>query len=142
MMVPDWRNPVAAKLDFYDPYKPAFLKELRTRTGMTQPKLGELAGFSRDDIANFERGLAHVSIGDAVKLYEALATMDQSGVALAAALLAAASLTKFRRDTLKSAKRDLEEKRKGVQAARRWLEEARADEKRLRAMKARAKTNG
>ena len=126
---------VGAKLDFYDPYKPAFLKEARTRAGLTQPKLGELAGFSRDDIANFERGLTHLSVGDAVKLYQALATTDQSGIALEAAILAAATLTKSHRDTLKSAKRDLEEKRKYFQAARRWLKEARSEEKRIRALK-------
>jgi transcriptional regulator with XRE-family HTH domain len=127
---------VAAKLDFHDPYKPAFLKELRERTGMTQPRLGELAGFSRDDIANFERGLSHLSVNDAVKIYEAIATADQSGDAISAALLAAASNTKFMEDTVKRAKRELEEKRKHVTAARRWLKEARSDEKRIRALKA------
>jgi transcriptional regulator with XRE-family HTH domain len=116
-------------------YTPAFLKELRERTGMTQPRLGELAGFSRDDIANFERGFSHLSVGDAVKIYEALATADRSGDAISAALLAAASLTKSRMNTLESAKRELEEKKKYVKAARRWLQEARADEKRLRALK-------
>jgi transcriptional regulator with XRE-family HTH domain len=137
---------VAAKLDFYDPYKPAFLKELRTRVGMTQPKLAELTGFSRDDIANFERGLTHVSVNDAVKLYEALATADESGDALSAALLAAISLTKLRHDNLKQAKVNLEEIRKGVKASRQWLQEAHASEKRIRtrikSLKERAKTNG
>jgi transcriptional regulator with XRE-family HTH domain len=130
---------MAAKLDFYDPYKPEFLKELRTRIGMSQPKLGELAGFSRDDIANFERGLTHIAVDDAVQLYEALATSDQSGDAISAALIAATALKNSHQDTLKSAKRDLIEKRKYVEAARRWLREAKANEKRIRALRGKAK---
>lgn len=126
---------MAAKLDFYDPYKPEFLKELRARVGMTQPRLGELAGFSRDDIANFERGLSHLAVDDAVKIYEALATADRSGDAISAALLAATTLTKSRMDRLESAKRELEEKKKYVKAAHRGLREARSDEKRIRALK-------
>jgi len=123
------------KLDYHDPYRPEFLKDLRTRVGMSQPELGKLAGFSRDDIANFERGLTHIAIDDAVKLYDALATVDQSGDAIAAALLAATSLTESRIHTLKSAKREVIEKRKYVDAARRWLQEAKANERRIRALK-------
>lgn len=148
---------MAAKLNFYGPYKPGlqkelgtrvhpykpeFLKELRERVGMTQPKLGELAGFSRDDIANFERGLSHLSINDAVKIYEALATVDQSGDAISAALLAAVSLTESRQSTLVLANRELEEKKKYVRAARGWLQKARSDEKRIRALKAKAAIKG
>lgn len=127
---------MTTKLDFHTPYDPKFLKELRTRIGMTQPRLGELAGFSRDDIANFERGLTHIAVNDALRLYEALATMDKSGDALSAALLAATTLKKSRRDTLRVARRELQQKKEYLEAARRWLKEAIADEKRITALKA------
>jgi transcriptional regulator with XRE-family HTH domain len=149
---------MAAKLDYCDPYKPElqkelrarvgnlykpeFLKELRTRVGMTQPRLGKLAGFSRDDIANFERGLSHLAINDAVKIYEALATVDQSGDAISAALLAAVALTESRKNTVVSAWRELEEKKKYVKAAQGWLQKARSDEKRIRALKAKGAIEG
>jgi transcriptional regulator with XRE-family HTH domain len=133
---------VAAKLDFYDPYKPEFLKELRARVGMTQPRLGELAGFSRDDIANFERGLSHISTGDAVKIYEALATVDASGDAIAAALLAATVITKSSEERLKQVIYELEDKKRSVKHTRRLLREARKDEKRIRALRAKEQSNG
>lgn len=114
-------------------YEAAFFKELRTRVGMTQPRLGELTGFSRDDIANFERGLSHIDVASAVKLYEALATADDSGEALAVASIAATDLKASRERSLDSAKDKLQEARKYVEAARGWLAEAKSNEKRIRA---------
>jgi len=120
-------------------YKPGFLKELRTRTRMTQPKLGELSGFSRDDIANFERGASRMAHDDALKIYEALATVDVTGVAAAAAGAAAAKQREFMQDLLERAERELKggmaRLQKNVEVARTRLAEAETNEKRVKALK-------
>jgi transcriptional regulator with XRE-family HTH domain len=124
---------MAKKSDSHPPYKPAvILKELREQIGMTQPRLGELTGFSRDDIANFERAGTGagslIEISDALKCYEALATEDKSGDAISAAVSAATWL-------LDSAKYDVERARERLEAARDYLGKCKADETRLKALK-------
>jgi len=117
----------------HPPYKPAvILKELREQVGMTQPRLGELTGFSRDDIANFERGGTGagslILIEDALKCYEALATEDKTGDAISAALAAAALLAD-------SAKNEVKELKAILAAARAQEKKYKAEEKRIRALK-------
>jgi transcriptional regulator with XRE-family HTH domain len=124
-------------LDSHPPYKPAvILKELRTQIGMTQPRLGELTGFSRDDIANFERAGtgagSFITMNDALKCYEALATEDKSGDALSAALSAANFL-------VGNAKHECEQARKHLEAARKYLESARSNAKKCKAAEKRIK---
>jgi transcriptional regulator with XRE-family HTH domain len=122
-----------SKKSSHAPYKPAvILKELRTQIGMTQPRLAELAGFSRDDIANFERAGTGagslILINDALKCFEALATEDKTGDATSAALSAATHLVDSARDTVEEAKKTL----KFFQAQ---LKKYKADEKRIRTLK-------
>jgi transcriptional regulator with XRE-family HTH domain len=126
---------MAKAKDSYPPYKPAvILKELRTKVGMTQPELGELTGFSRDDIANFERAATGsgsgtlITIDDALKCYEALATADKCGDALAAALSAASAI-------VYSANHEVEQVQKYLAFTKRNLSKVRAVEKRIKAQK-------
>jgi transcriptional regulator with XRE-family HTH domain len=113
-------------------FMPSFLKRLRTRTGMTQPKLAKLCGFSRDDIANFERGLSRMSAGEAQKLYEALAPLDTTGEAHAAALAAAIATRKSMEHLLEDSERELVRQQSKLQAIRGWLTEAESNLERLK----------
>ena len=125
---------MAKKSDSLLAYKPAvILKELREQVGMTQPRLGELTGFSRDDIANFERATGTgagslIEISDALKCYEALATEDKSGDAISAAVSAAAWLAD-------SAKNEVKELKAILADARAQEKKYKAEERRIKALK-------
>jgi len=112
-----------------------FLKELRTRTGMTQPELARLSGLTRDDIANYERGRAHISVGAAVKIYEALASKDTSGEALTAAVICAEYNAELERWNLKKYEYELKHGARKLEAMKGWVREAEATEKRLKNLK-------
>jgi hypothetical protein len=106
---------------------------------MSQPKLGELTGFSRDDIANFERGGTGagslIDVSDAMKCYEALATEDKTGNAISAALSVATYLVGWKEHDVKEAKQHLEKAREHLKRCEAEVRKCKDEQKRLRGLK-------